>query len=99
LASGNKQRAIFIRTSATLTTQTSYSSARPQEISQIQDTARCHSQPEEINLGNFFLSCIQWERDDKMARGNQRDKAREKNLKEQAGKVCLTVISNSTLLS
>lgn len=23
-----------------------------------------------------------------MARGNQRDKAREKNLKEQAGKVC-----------
>ena len=24
-----------------------------------------------------------------MARGNQRDKAREKNLKEQAGKVCL----------
>jgi glycerol kinase len=34
-----------------------------------------------------------------MARGNQRDKAREKNLKEQAGKVRLTAISNSTLLS
>jgi hypothetical protein len=27
-----------------------------------------------------------------MARGNQRDKAREKNLKEQAGKVCSVAV-------
>lgn len=31
-----------------------------------------------------------------MARGNQRDKAREKNLKEQAGKVCLSLIFAAT---
>lgn len=31
-----------------------------------------------------------------MARGNQRDKAREKNLKEQAGKVCLVGLSSTT---
>jgi hypothetical protein len=41
-------------------------------------------------LAEACLSCQQEERKERateMARGNQRDKAREKNLKEQAGKV------------